>query len=103
MPLERTMDDYSQKTIQLLQVANASYLKELLNKIGIHTDELSDSKKIGKLIANQNMVSTELHKSSIFACKICGSNNVITREIQMRSSDEGSSIIHICLKCGNKW
>lgn len=96
------MDEYSQKTIQLLLDSDKPYLKQLLNDLSIETDDLSDSKEIGQLLENQKDITSKMHKSSIFTCR-CGSSHVITREMQLRSSDEGSTIIHLCLECGNKW
>lgn len=96
------MDEYSQKTIQLLLDSDKDYLKQILSNLSIEVNNLPDSKGIGQLLENQKDISSKIHKSSVFACR-CGSNHVITRELQLRSSDEGSTIIHICLKCGNKW
>lgn len=96
------MDEYSQRAIKFLLENDRTYLQELLQDVDVKLNQISDSKIIGQLLENQKVLSTDLHKSSIYVCK-CGSNHVISREIQKRSSDEGSTIIHICLDCKNHW
>jgi DNA-directed RNA polymerase subunit M/transcription elongation factor TFIIS len=95
--------DYTRKTIKLLLERNPEYLNEILTNLGIRIDlskETPDS--IAMMLDYQNRTGYFNHKSSIYTCK-CGSNNVITREIQTRSADEGSTIFHICQKCGHTW
>lgn len=95
--------DYTRKTIKLLLERNPEYLNEILENLGIHVNlskETPDS--IARMVDCQNRTENFNHKSSIYTCK-CGSNNVITREIQTRSADEGSTIIHICQKCGHTY
>jgi DNA-directed RNA polymerase subunit M/transcription elongation factor TFIIS len=96
------MDDYSQQTIKLLLETDKTYLFRLLRQLDIEVDDDDDEKQIGQMLENQKTIDPILHKSSIYTCQ-CGSNNVITREIQTRSADEGSTIVHICLKCSRTW
>ena len=99
------MDDYSRKTIELLVERHPGYLKELLLKIGIDLDVLaSTAGAICLAISDKRHAekSAAGHESSIYTCE-CGSRHVITREVQTRSSDEGSSILHICTECGKKY
>lgn len=105
------MDEYSRKTIELLMQRHPAYLKELLSKIGIDLDVGSsiNQSKIGldavcSAISDRSHAekSAAGHESSIYTCD-CGSRYVITREVQTRSSDEGSSILHICTECGKKY
>lgn len=99
------MDNFSRKTIQLLLERHPAYLKELLSKIGIDLDVgSSTADDICLAIYNRSHAekSAPGHESSIYVCD-CGSRYVITREVQTRSSDEGSSILHICTECGKKY
>jgi len=99
------MDDYSRRTVELLLRRYPAYLEELLSKIGINLDVKScTADSICLVISDRSHAekSGENHESSIYTCD-CGSRYVITREVQTRSSDEGSSILHICTKCGNKY
>jgi len=97
------MDSYSKKTVQVLLERHPEYLAEILKKLGIQAD-LRDgtADSITAMIAYRKHAENELHASSIYTCK-CGSNLVVTREVQTRSADEGSTIVHICGKCGNKY
>ncbi|KAK9759425.1 DNA-directed RNA polymerase I core subunit rpa12 [Basidiobolus ranarum] len=36
-------------------------------------------------------------------CKYCGHNNVLVREYQLRSADEGSNLVHECMNCHKSW
>ena len=99
------MDEYSRKTVVLLKERHPAYLKELLSKIGINLDVgSSTADAICSAISDRSHAekSTAGHESSIYTCD-CGSRCVITREVQTRSSDEGSSILHICTECGKKY
>lgn len=94
------MDSYSRETVQLLLVRHPEYLAEILKKLEIPASDNVD--RITAMIAYRKHAEKELHASSIYICK-CGSNLVVTREVQTRSADEGSTIVHICGKCGNKY
>lgn len=93
------MDDYSRRVIGLLIKRNRRYLSELLGT-QIPDDATVDT--ICAIIADQNLDPKTVHESSIFVCK-CGSKLVSLREVQIRSADEGSTIVHLCNECGNKW
>ncbi len=99
------MDEYSRRTVELLLERHPVYLEELLSKMGIYLDVRSNSvDSICSAISDRSRTekSGSGHESSIYTCD-CGSRHVITREVQTRSSDEGSSILHICTKCGKKY
>lgn len=101
------MDDYTKTTVELLLESNRKYLREILCDICISPDTVPQEKdlnmdNVGAIIANQRPSTTKLHRSSIYKC-ICGSNNVITREAQTRSADEGSTVFCVCNKCGRSW
>jgi len=98
-------DDYSRKTIALLLERNRSYLVKILEHItpdSIPAEIELNIDNVSAIIANQNVRGNKLHKSSIYKCR-CGSDAVITREVQIRSADEGTTIVHMCKKCGNRW
>jgi DNA-directed RNA polymerase subunit M/transcription elongation factor TFIIS len=94
--------DYTRKTIELLFKRYPDYLEEILrDQLGVQVNVSKETpESIALIIQNQNQGSFFSHKSSIYKCK-CGSNNVVTREIQNRSADEGSTILHICQSCGH--
>ena len=101
------MDDYTKRTIELLLERDRKYLREILCDICINPNKVPQEEdlnmdNVSAIIANQRPSMTKLHKSSIYKCA-CGSNNVITREAQTRSADEGSTIFCVCNKCGRSW
>lgn len=97
------MDEYTKKTVELLMERYPDYLVQILSSQGITIDLRTDTaSSITAMIAHQNHAEIKHHISSIYTCK-CGSNSVVTREVQSRSSDEGSTIVHICEKCGNTY
>lgn len=97
------MDDYSRKTICLLLERYPEYLREILSKLGIDLDvSKASTDSISAAIADRKQAETARHESSIYVCK-CGSKSVVTREVQTRSADEGSTIVHICTECGKSW
>ncbi len=101
------MDDYSKRTIELLLESDRKNLREILcdicgspNKVPSEKDLNMDN--VSAIIANRRPSIAKLHKSSIYKC-MCGSDNVITREAQTRSADEGSTVYCVCNKCGRSW
>ena len=93
------MDKYSREVIKLLLERDRPYLSELLGT-DIPSDATVDT--VCAIISNQTQDDKSSHVSSIYKCK-CGSKMVTLREVQIRSADEGSTIVHICNECGNKW
>ena len=93
------MDKYSREVIKLLLERDRSYLSELL---GTEIPSNATVDTVCAIIVNQSQVDKNAHVSSIYKCK-CGSKMVTLREVQIRSADEGSTIIHVCNECGNKW
>jgi DNA-directed RNA polymerase subunit M/transcription elongation factor TFIIS len=97
------MDCYTRDTIKLLLERDPVYLNEILSEIGIRVDLSKETPESLTILVGRRKIPTKLqHVSSIYACK-CGSNNVVTREVQNRSADEGSTVIHICQDCGNRY
>ena len=93
------MDEYSREVIKLLLERDRSYLSELL---GTNIPSNATVDTVCAIISNQSQADKSAHVSSIYKCK-CGSKMVTLREVQIRSADEGSTIIHMCNECGNKW
>ena len=98
------MDDYSVKTIQLyIQDQYKPYLVTVLRR---YWDDVpdniteSDAIRILRDIMQQKIPSAKVHKSSRYKCPKCSSTYVTVREVQLRSADEGSSIMGHCNKCG---
>ena len=101
------MDDYSKTTIKLLLERDRKYLREILCDICLSPEDVLQEKDLNMdnvcaIIANIRPSLTKRHKSSIYKC-MCGSDNVITREAQIRSADEGSTVFCVCNKCGRSW
>ncbi len=97
------MDGYTRATVKKLLELYPEYLEEILLKQGLKIDvNKYSAEDISAMIAYQRHAEEALHESSIYTCK-CGSKNVVTREVQTRSADEGSTILHICMKCGAKY
>lgn len=95
--------EYTKKTVELLLKRYPEYLAEMLSSRGITIDLQKDNaESITAMIAHRTHAEVKHHESSIYTCK-CGSNFVVTREVQTRSSDEGSTIVHICEKCGHTY
>lgn len=98
------MDDYTRKTVELLLSRNKAYLVEILKSQNIlvnESDELT-TEKVCSLISIRNEDKDSQLESSIYKCS-CGSRLVTVREVQLRSADEGSSIVRSCRACGRKW
>ena len=50
-----------------------------------------------------DFIETPFEKTeSVIDC-VCGSSNVMTFSKQLRSSDEGTSVIAICMSCKKRW
>lgn len=103
------MDDYSEKTIQLLLHKNRKYLSSILRR---YADDVPDDDKITAEYARAVIMSVsqlninhlnDNSRLSIYVCKKCGLHKVVVREMQMRSADEGSTIVFVCLSCNHRW
>ena len=103
------MDDYSEATIQLLLKKDRKYLSLILQK---YAEDVPDDNEITAEYAKKVIMSVsktnanildEAINSSIYVCKKCGLKNVVSRERQTRSSDEGSTIVFICKSCNYRW
>jgi DNA-directed RNA polymerase subunit M/transcription elongation factor TFIIS len=97
-------DNYSRETIRLLLERHPEYLSQILHSIlGRHVQLSTEtSKSISVMIAHHKQMQIAVHESSISRCR-CGSKLVVTREVQTRSTDESSTIVHICTSCGLKY
>lgn len=101
------MDEYSRATIELLLARHKNYLFDILRKQGMDVSERFKANAtvddICNFISKQKEPSDYVHRSSIYRCSKCSSNMVVTREVQSRSTDEGSTIMYVCNECGNIW
>ena len=50
-----------------------------------------------------NKIATKVKNTFGIMCPKCKSENVYEKALQLRSSDEISSLIYECLNCGHKW
>ncbi len=98
------MTDYTKKTVELLLQKHKPYLIEILKNQGIDVKESDNltADEICSLISSQNDEPDFVLESSIYRCS-CGSKLIIVREVQLRSADEGSSVVRLCRECGRKW
>ena len=94
-------NEYSRETIRLLLERHPEYLSDILHDILGRRVKLSAEtpESISVMITDHKQMLTAVHESSISKCR-CGSKLVVTREAQTRSTDESSTIIHICTSCG---
>lgn len=90
---------YTRKAVEWLLKHDRAYLSRL---IGAKLAPGTTADTVCAMIAKHDQASERLHISSIYTCK-CGSKMVVSREVQLRSADEGSSIMHTCGKCGHTW
>ena len=93
------MDGYSRAVIKLLLERDRAYLSEL---VGADVPESATVDMVCMMITDSKGREKIGHVSSIYRCK-CGSNNVVLREVQTRSADEGSTVLHVCKNCGHAW
>ena len=45
----------------------------------------------------------EALENSLYICFKCGSNNIFSITKQVRSADEGTTVLNECRDCHNKW
>jgi DNA-directed RNA polymerase subunit M/transcription elongation factor TFIIS len=90
---------YTRAVVKWLLEHDRDYLSRLL---GVELSPGATTDTVCAMIANHNQASVRSHVSSIYVCK-CGSKMVVSREVQLRSADEGSSILHTCGECGHTW
>ena len=103
------MDNYSEATLQLLLRNDRKYLASILRN---YAEDVPDDNKITAEYAKKVIMSVsrinanhldKTIKSSIYVCEKCGLRNVVSRERQTRSSDEGSTIVLVCKSCNHRW
>ena len=82
------IDDYSKYCFDILKRSCPQYLKD----IGFETEE-SIANLNKKDIHVKNTSNNDIH------CKYCNSNNIVQRSVQMRSSDEGETLVTYCNEC----
>ena len=93
------MDDYFEATIQLLLEKNRKYLSSIRKKYATNVqddDQITAeyARVVIMSVSNINFnPSNKTRNSSICVCKKCGQKDVVSRERQIRSSDEGSTIV----------
>lgn len=94
--------DYACKTIKLLLEKNPEYLQKIL--IDLKCDislENTTPEEIYKKLSFHNETK-KIHESKLYTCE-CGSKYVTNQEYQLRSADEGSTIIFTCHECHKVW
>ena len=51
----------------------------------------------------RRLQSQEAFENSLYTCFKCGSNNVFSMAMQVRSANEGTSVFNECRDCHNNW
>ena len=100
------MDDYSVQVIRLYMERNKSYLVRVLRRyMDDVPNDITEETAIRLLVATTQRITcpapTRTYNSSIYKCYRCRSTNVSIREVQLRSADEGSSVLCHCNGCGH--
>lgn len=94
-----TMDEYSLRYLSKL------IKEDKLNKLGDLGADLTPGmspEQIYEIILNKYQPKEETGEQLIL-CRHCGQNQVKTRTVQVRSSDEGASTYHECKSCLRRW
>lgn len=106
------MDEYTTKCINYLIHHDTNLLKKYLKKCvtyDIDHINLNDLNEVTELIINsykedeKNEEEVKSNKSSLFICPRCNKNDVLFREYQIRSADEGATLFLNCNSCGYSW
>jgi DNA-directed RNA polymerase subunit M/transcription elongation factor TFIIS len=94
------MDEFF-KLCDTLNMINGGYAGEL--KLSSHICDVQNNsvEKIKDEYYSQ-FSNIEIEDSNIICFK-CNSSKVISQTKQLRSSDEGETLIAFCTKCKNKW
>ena len=56
-----------------------------------------------KCVIRQLEKPQETFEKSLYSCFKCGRNNVFSIVKQVKSADEGTSVLNECRDCHNKW
>lgn len=78
---------------------------ELIQKNEIYWDEYNNKELIAMFEKNTDVVEEEaIPDSKLYRCKMCGSRQVPPPiQLQLRASDESSTLFFRCLKCKAQW
>ncbi len=68
-------------------------------------EELSPSrnKQLVEQLTTRRNQKTSIKASSLYWCKKCKKNETTVRSVQMRSLDEGETLVITCIFCGYNW
>lgn len=80
-------------TLEYLKTCSEQRAIELLAKVY----EIDPTKRLSDIL--DSLANSNISRVVGAPCS-CGSKNTIQREFQIRSSDEGASIVTICKDCG---
>lgn len=90
--------EYTRKTIALLLERDIGYLSEITGC------DIPDNSTVDAVIAIIYNKTQEAKKEQFdYTCKKCNSRDVIARNEQLRSADEGSTTVYKCNSCGYRW
>ena len=81
------MDDYSRYCFDKLKSHHPEYLKE----IGLETEQ--------DILALYNSRRITKSKEKLYICKFCNTENATKRSQQIRSIDEGETLVVYCKSC----
>ena len=77
-------------------------LKQNVDPIFEHPVFDSAREKV-KCVIRQLEKPRETFEKSLYSCFKCASNNVFSIVKQVKSADEGTSVLNECRDCHNKW
>ena len=80
-------------------IVDPSTVSKLDNK---DLSPLNNQKLIDELNTRLNQTIT-LKTSTLYKCRQCGRKETTVRSVQMRSLDEGETLVIKCVWCGYKW
>lgn len=93
------MDDYSSNYLKSISKEKAMSILSLYYDIDVD-GTVEDALKNIAFENKKNNSDSDFDKKGNETCFKCKSGNVIVREMQLRHSDEGSTLIIICNVCG---
>lgn len=98
------MDSYSKEYAEYLWNHDKDFLLRYIKSIFPDQkkmpESLDDITKMFELKQKEQSPSPITEETKAFKCKRCFSDSISVKDVQLRSADEGSTVILTCTKCG---